>query len=121
MTLDKIADEALGIPAKVAMDFAQRCDALADHLEKTAASWSEKDGKWTMTGKGETITPAQIQEIKGPGIPLYILRFILNDGTAMKDRKNYKKLADAQKAATKWVQSDEQGASLVFQDFSREK
>jgi hypothetical protein len=72
-----------------------------------------------MDGKGDTIDAAHIHETEGPGVSLYVLKFILKDGGALKDRTNYKKLADAQKAALKWMKSDEDGASLVFQNFSK--
>lgn len=91
--------------------------------DKSAASWIEKEDpkghRWMMDAKGDTIDAAHIHEVQGPGVPLYTLKFILKDGTALKDRTSYKKLADAQKAALKWMKSDEQGASLVFQNFSK--
>lgn len=72
-----------------------------------------------MDGKGETIDAAHIVERSGPGIPLYVLQFLMKDGSSLKDRATYKKLSDAQKAALKWLKSDEQGAGLIFQNFSK--
>jgi len=88
------------------------------------AAWVEKDDakghRWMMDATGTTtLDAAHINEIPGPGVPLYILKFILKDGTAMKDRKNYKSLKDAQKAAQQWFTADARGDSLVFQGFSK--
>lgn len=57
-TLDRIANlfqsEAalLGVPVKIAHDFALRCDMLADHIERTAASMEKKADYYK--GKNET-------------------------------------------------------------------
>ena len=98
-------------------------EGLIKGSDKTAAAWAEKsDSKgpfWEMKGKGDVIDAAQIREIPGPGIPLYLQYLVMADGGVLKERKNFKSLSDAQKAAQAWLKSDAQGASLIFQTFSK--
>lgn len=115
--------EAYGMKAGEGGQMVPNCVPVKTAANWKVAGWAEKDDakghRWMMDGKGEMIDAAHIHEVEGPGMPLYVLKFILKDGTALKDRTTYKKVQDAQKAALKWIKSDSEGASLIFQNFSK--
>ncbi len=94
-----------------------------DNFKSAAVKWVEKDDskgrRWVADANGDTFDAAHIHEIKGPGIPLYVLKFILKDGTPIQQRKEFKKLDDAKKAAETWMKSDEDKASLLLKDFKK--
>ena len=115
--------EAYGMKAGEGGQMVPNCVPVKTAANWKVAGWAEKDDakghRWMMDGKGKMIDAAHIHEVEGPGMPLYVLKFILKDGTALKDRTTYKKVQDAQKAALKWIKSDSEGASLIFQNFSK--
>lgn len=86
---------------------------------KLAGKWSQKGEKWVLDGKGDSIEKAEIQEIKGPGIPLFLLKIHVKDKGTFQAKKEFKKLTDAQKAGESWLKSDADGASLVLTDFKK--
>lgn len=97
---------------------------LPMRLAGKTAGWqsdqSDAKGKfWELDGHGDFIEAAQVREIQGPGIPLYILYLVMMDGGTMMGRRNFKSLSDAMKAAQSWIRSDERGASLILRDFSK--
>ena len=73
---------------------------------------------WKLDGKGE-IETAAVEEIRGPGIPLFVVKLTVKGKGQYQTRKEFKKLTDAQKAAKTWIQSDTEGASLVLTDFKK--
>lgn len=86
---------------------------------KLASKWSQKGEKWILDGKGDSIEKAEVQEIKGPGVPLFLLKLYVKDKGAFQAKKEFKKLTDAQKAGESWLKSDADGASLVLTDFKK--
>ncbi len=120
----KVSRELRALAAKVAStDIAAASEmiALAEELETVrlaAGKWTQKDNTWKLDGKGE-IETAAVEEIKGPGIPLFVVKLTVKGKGQYQARKEFKKLTDAQKAAETWVQSDAEGASLVLTDFKK--
>jgi len=92
--------------------------AEQDWSVTASVKWNEGDGSWTANGEGDFIKKVTITEIKGPGIPLYVLKLTTEKGE-FKYKKEYKKLNDAKKDGETWVKSDEDGASLILTDFKK--
>lgn len=66
-TLDRIANlfqseaELLGVPTKIATDFALRCDLLADHIERTASANEAALAKRADYYKGKNETGLSVE------------------------------------------------------------
>ena len=73
-TLDRIANlfqseaELLGVPTKIATDFALRCDLLADHIERTASANEAALAKRADYYKGKNETGLSVEPPPSDGV-----------------------------------------------------